>query len=322
MTGTPPTGAADAGHPLLPPYLLLTLSSLFWSGNFVVGRAIRGEIPPVGLNFWRWVIALAILLPFTAPGLWRNRNALRRHWKLLLALGVTGVSAFNSFVYLALQSTLAINAVLLLAATPLAIVAVSWLLFRDTITWAAGAGMAASALGVVTVVSRGDPAFLGEIAFNPGDLWILLAVPTWAVYSVLLKHRPAELPPLTLLGATVSIGVVMLLPVYLLTVAAGARMQMDDPAAYAALLYVAVFASVLAFICWNQGVREVGPNRAGVFINLMPVFAAGLAIVFLGERIAPYHAVAAVLVFGGIILAGRGRAGAVRPATPTVGKRE
>lgn len=320
MTGAPPAEAARTGHPLLSPYLLLTLSSLFWSGNFVVGRAIRGDIPPISLGFWRWLIALAILLPFTAPGIWRYRAVLRRHWKLMLALGVTGVSAFNSFVYLALQSTLALNAVLLLAATPLAIVAVSWLMFRDTVSWTAGLGMVASVLGVVTVVSRGDPALLADIAVNRGDLWMLLAVPTWAVYSVLLKHRPAELPPLTLLGATVSIGVLALLPVYLLTVAAGARMQLDPPA-IAALLYVALFASVLAFICWNQGVREVGPNRAGVFINLMPVFAAILAIIFLGERIAPYHAVAAVLVFGGIILAGRGQGGAVRPATPTVGKR-
>ena len=303
------------GIPFASPYVLLTLSSLFWSGNFVVGRAIRADLPPIGMNFWRWVIALAILLPFAAPGIWRYRRTLWRHWKLMLALGVLGISAFNSFVYLALQSTLAINAVLLVACTPLAIVAVSWLLFRDRVSLAAAGGMIASLLGVVVVVSRGDPTLLAEIAFNPGDLWMLLAVATWSLYSVLLKHRPAELPPLALLGATIIIGLTVLLPVYVLTIEAGARIEVTG-ASIAALVYVALFASVLAYICWNQGVREVGPNRAGVFINLMPVFAAILAVVFLGERIAPYHGVAAVLVFGGIVLAGRGTAKTERPADP------
>lgn len=287
------------------PYLLLTLASLFWSGNFVVGRAIREDIPPIGLSFWRWVIALAILLPFTAHGVWKHRAELRRHWKMMLALGLTGVAAFNSLVYVALQSTLALNAVLLVAVTPLAIAAVSWAAFRDTVSRAAGVGMVISILGVAVVVSRGDPMLLAEIALNPGDLWLLLAIGCWAVYSVLLKRRPAAVPPLTLLAATVMVGVVALLPVYLLTVMGGARIDWHWES-LAALFYVAVFASILAFLCWNRGVREVGPNRAGVFINLMPVFGAFLAVLFLGERIAAYHAVAAMLVFGGVVLAGRG----------------
>ena len=313
-------GASRSGSPPISPYLLLTLSALFWSGNFIVGRAIREDISPIGLNFWRWVIAFAVLLPFAAPGLWQHRAILLRHWKLMLAFGVLGVTGFNSFVYLALQSTLAINAVLLVAVTPLTIVATSWLLFRDRVSWAAAFGLMASVLGVVIVVSRGDPALLAEIAFNPGDLWMLLAVATWSVYSVLLKHRPAELPPLTLLGATMIVGLVVLLPIYLFTLGEGIGIQLSGES-LAALIYVALFASVLAYICWNQGVREVGPNRAGVFINLMPVFGAILAVVFLGERIAPYHAVAAVLVFGGIILAGRGAAKVERPAAPA-GRRD
>lgn len=303
---------------VMSPYLLLTFSALFWSGNFVVGRAIRDTIPPIELNFWRWAIALAILLPFAAPGLWRDRYILRRHWTLLLALGVAGIAAFNSLLYVGLQSTYVLNAVLLAAVTPLAIAAGSWLAFRDTISWPAAAGMGASLLGVAVVVSRGDPMRLAEIAFNPGDLWVLLAVAAWTLYSVLLKRRPAELPPLTLLATTVIIGLVALFPLYALSLARGARMEVTGES-MAALLYVAVFASILAYLCWNRGVREVGPSRAGVFLNLMPVFGAVLAVIFLGERIAPYHAVAAALVFGGILLAGRGRG---EPSQPREGRRQ
>ena len=302
-----PASPTERGGPwFLSPYLLLSLTSLFWAGNFVVGRAVRDAVPPIGLAFWRWVIALAILLPFVAGGLWRYRAVMRREWRILIMLGVTGVGAFHSFVYLALQSTQAVNAVLFLATTPLVIIAISWAAFGDRIGWAGAAGAAASLAGAVLVIARGDLDVLLALRFNPGDLWMLCAVPTWAVYSVCLKRRPQDLPPLLLLAATMIVGTLAILPAYIWEYASGDRIRLDAGAVLA-LAYVAVFASIVAYVCWNRGVKEVGPNRAGVFINLMPVFAALLAIAFLGERIAVYHLMAAVLVFAGVVLISRDR---------------
>jgi drug/metabolite transporter (DMT)-like permease len=301
-------GGTDGGRTpwYVSPYLLLSLTSLFWAGNFIVGRAVRDAVPPIGLAFWRWVIALAILLPFVAGGLWRYRGVVRREWRILLALGVTGVGAFHSFVYLALQSTQAINAVLFLATTPLVIIAISWAAFGDRIGWAGAVGAIASMAGVVVVIARGDPRVLLALRVNPGDLWMLGAVPTWAIYSVCLKRRPQDLPPLILLAVTMVVGTLAVLPVYVWEHAAGYRFDLD-PGALLGLAYVATFASIVAYVCWNRGVKEVGPNRAGVFINLIPVFAALLAIVFLGERVAAYHLVAAALVFAGVVLINRER---------------
>ncbi len=300
------TGTGRAGMPQLLPYALLTLTVLFWAGNFIVGRAVRYDVAPVSLAFWRWVVALALLLPVAGPDLWRCRMVVVRHWRLLALLGLTGITGFHLCVYIALQSTQAVNAALYLATTPLAIVVVAWAMFGDRIAARAGIGIAASMAGAAVVVTRGDPAVVLHLQFNIGDLWMLLAVPLWALYSVLLKHRPATLPPLALLTATMAFGLMPLTLLYLWRAGQGEAMAWTVDSA-AAVAYVAVCASVIAYICWNHGVREVGPTRAGVFINLIPVFAAVLAVVFLDERIAGYHLVGAALVFGGLLLVSRGR---------------
>ena len=304
-----PVGRSEAGRQraswrdwLTSPYLLLTGTALFWSGNFIAGRAGRAELPPFALNFWRWTLALAILMALTAGPLWRYRSVIRRHWRLILGLGAVGIVAFHGFTYTALQTTEAINAVLVLSATPMAIVVVAWLMFRDTITARTAFGIVVAMAGAVTVIARGDVAVLLGLQANPGDLWMLAAALSWAVYSVLLKRRPEELPPLVLLTATVLVGVVLQLPIYLYTLAAGQRI-VPTVSSIATIVYVAVFASVLAYIFWNRGVREVGPSRAGVFIHLMPLFSAILAVVFLGERIAWYHLAGGGLIVLGIAMA-------------------
>lgn len=304
-----PVGRSETGRQraswrdwLTSPYLLLTGTALFWSGNFIAGRAGRAELPPFALNFWRWTLALAILMALTAGPLWHYRSAIRRHWRLILGLGAVGIVAFHGFTYTALQTTEAINAVLVLSATPMAIVVVAWLMFRDTITARTAVGIVVAMAGAVTVIARGDVAVLLGLQANPGDLWMLAAALSWAVYSVLLKRRPEELPPLVLLTATVLVGVVLQLPIYLYTLAAGQRI-VPTVSSIATIVYVAVFASVLAYIFWNRGVREVGPSRAGVFIHLMPLFSAILAVVFLGERIAWYHLAGGGLIVLGIAMA-------------------
>jgi len=289
---------------LTSPYLLLTLAALFWSTNMVVGRAARDLIPPIAFNFWRWALALLILLPFCGRDLVRHRALILRHWRILGALALTGMAIFHSLIYLGLSLSPAINALLLFATSPLFFVLLAWLLTGERITPGQALGIAVSLAGAALVIARGELGILLGLRFAPGDLWLLAGVILWALYSVLLRRRPAGLPPLVLLSATVLIALLLLVPVYGLEVWSGARLQLSA-ASLASLAYVALFPSVVAYIFWNRGVREVGPNAAGVTLQLMPVFGALLAVAFLGERLAGYHWLGGGLVLSGILLAWR-----------------
>jgi drug/metabolite transporter (DMT)-like permease len=288
------------------PYLLLALAVLFWAGNFVVGRAAREVVPPIAFNFWRWTVALLVLLPFAWSELGRHWAAVLREWRILAGLGLSGITVFHSAVYLGLSSAEAINGALYFATSPLFFVLLAWLLLGDRIRGAQALGIAASIVGALLVIGRGDPRILLGLQFGRGDLWLVLSVVVWALYSVLLKRRPAELPPLALLTAIIGYGLILLLPLYGAELWSG-RTVAVGPASLASLAYVALFPSVIAYVCWNRGVREVGPSQAGLFMPLLPVFSAALAVPFLGERLAWYHCVGAVLVMAGILLA-RGRA--------------
>jgi drug/metabolite transporter (DMT)-like permease len=286
------------------PYLLLALAVLFWAGNIVVGRAEREVLPPIAFNFWRWALAFAILLPFALRDLVLARGVIRREWKILVLLAATGITTFHSAIYIGLSQAPAINGALYFATSPLFFVLLTRLLFGERIRLRQGLGIALSMVGAATVIARGDLATLLGLRLAVGDLWLLLAVAIWALYSVLLQRRPADLPPLALLAAIIAIGLVLLLPLYALELAAGRHITLGLESVLS-IGYVSLFASVIAYIFWNRGVREVGPNPAGVMLNLMPVFAAALAIAFLGERLEPYHWLGAGLVLAGILLARR-----------------
>ncbi len=301
MESEPPPRASILRRTLASPYLLLTGSSLFWAGNFVVGRAIRGEISPIALSFWRWVIALLILLPFSFSLLRQHRAQLLAEWNLVALLGATGVAGFQAFSYQGLTLTTAINGLLLVTLTPIFIAALSWLLFRDRLTARQALGIVVSLLGALVVIARGNAAAVAAIRFNPGDLWMIGAVVLWAIYSVLLKRRPVSLPLFPLSVAAVIAGLLVLLPFYVAEVAARVPIVLDSQNLLA-LLYIGIFPSAVALNLWNKGVAAIGPNRAGMFLHLMPLFGAILAVLFLGERIALYHLVGALLVFAGIAL--------------------
>ncbi len=288
------------------PHLLLMGAAFFWAGNFIVGRALRGDIPPVSLNVWRWTIALIILLPLSFAHLRQYHLLLAEQWKLIVGLGATGIAAFHTCVYVALTTTPAVNALLFLSTAPVVIALLSWLAFGETATLRQGLGILISLLGALVLIARGNSTTLMSLRFNPGDLWMLIAVPMWAIYSVLLKRRPSQVPQLALLTASVIVGLVLLLPLYLWQVGRGETMVMTG-ANMLGLLYIAVCASVIAFLCWNRGVAEIGPVKAGLFIHLMPVFGAILAVVFLGEAVAFYQIFGAVLVFSGIALTNQRR---------------
>ena len=286
------------------PYLLLALANLFWAGNWVVGRALRDAFGPVTLNFSRWAIAAVVLLPFALPQLAGKGALLRRNAGLLAALVITGVVLFQSLVYLGLRSTTAVNAVLLNCTLPLFMLVCSWVLERERATMGQVVGMLISFAGVAVILVRGELGDLLKLRFYPGDALILLAMPMWGIYSVLLKRWPRELwgtgfmlvlalagmPPL-LLGAAFEV--------------AGAAPIHATPAALAGVLYVGLFASVGAFICWNRGVVAVGANAAGFSLPLLPAFGTVLAIVFLGEELRPFHWVGFGTILLGVFVATR-----------------
>lgn len=286
------------------PYLLLIWAAFFWSANMVVGRGARDLIPPIAFNFWRWALALLILLPFTWRGLVRERALILREWRILGALALTGITVFHSFIYLGLSLSPAINGLLLFATSPLFFVLLAWLMIGERIALGQALGVVASIAGAALVIARGDLDVLLGLRFAPGDLWLLAGVILWALYTVLLRHRPAGLPPLVLLTATIALALLLLLPLYALELWSGARLQLTGES-LASLAYVALFPSVVAYIFWNRGVREVGPNAAGVTLQLMPVFGALLAAAFLGERLAGHHWLGGALVLSGILLAWR-----------------
>ncbi len=283
------------------PYLLLVLTTLFWSGNFVISRGMHTEIPPLALSFWRWLFALVILVFFALPHLYRQRRIVRRHLGFICIQGVLGVAAFNSLIYMAVQSTTAINAVLVNSCIPVLIAVCSWVMFKEVMHPRQCLGVLVSLVGVTLIISRGEPGSLLELDFNRGDLLVLLAALVWSLYSTNLKRYPPELHPFAYLLSIVIAGLVCISPMYAIELAQGQTFQFNG-STFLSILYVAVFASVLAFIFWNRAVRTVGANKAGPFIHLMPVFSSILAMIFLGERMYGYHLAGIGLIFAGIAL--------------------
>lgn len=279
----------------------LVLAALFWSGNFIAGRALGGTIAPLQLNVIRWVLCLALLLPLTLPALWRHRTALRASWRLILALGVTGIAAFHTMVYQALTLTPAVNALLILSLAPVvtAVAGSLWNGYRPVPSQVAGLGV--SALGAGVILFFGNPGARAGF-LDLGTLWMLGAIVVWAAYSLLLRHRPRDLPQDVTLAASVIVGLCIMAPLLAL--------QGTEPvpltfATISAVLYIAVFASLLGFLLWSAGLSRIGPERAGQFLHLMPVFGTVLAVILLNETLRPAHGIGALMAGFGIVLVNR-----------------
>ena len=285
-------------------FLLLAMSSLMWSGNWVTGRALRDAFDPVTLNFSRWAIAVIVLAPFALPGLKGTWPLIRRHLGLLALLAFTGVALFQSLIYLGLRTTTAINGVLINSSLPLVIVLCSWAIERERATSRQIAGMLLSLVGILVIVSRGELANLLHLELHAGDAWILLAMPVWGIYSVLLKRRPPELGGMALLFVLSVLGVLMLLPLFAFGLLTAPPAWPTAPQA-AGILYMGIAASVIAFMCWNKGVAVVGANAAGVTVHLLPAFGTILAILFLGETFGAFHAAGIATILAGVVLATR-----------------
>ena len=283
------------------PYLLLTLTTLFWSGNMVIGRAIRDDVPPLSLAFWRWAIALALTLPLALPHLRTQWPQLKRGWKQVVILGLLGVGCYNTLAYIALQYTAATNAVLLNSFIPIATIALSWAFLKKHLHGIEWLGVLFSFVGVATIVSRGSLDTLAGLSLNVGDLWMLAAVLTWALYTIGLQWRPAGVHPMLMLAAFTVVGLLALAPAYAWEIAQGKSIHLNT-GSLAGIAYTGVFPGFLGYIFYNRAVAEVGASKASLFIHLMPVFGTVLSAIFLNEIPHAYHYAGIALIFAGIYL--------------------
>ena len=285
------------------PYLLLSLTSLFWAGNTVLGRFIAGHVPPITLSFIRWSGAFLILLPFAARHLARDWPTIRNHAGRMVLLAFTGFSVYNTLAYYGLQYTTAINGLLLQSIAPLFVALWSFVLFRDRLTLRQAAGICVSLAGVVVIVCHGSLDILFGIAFNRGDLVFVVALLIYAYYAAMLRTRP-PMHPLSFLAFGIGGGAVLLVPAMILEIAAGRTMVLDAESVFS-FAFVCIFPSLLGYLFLNRGIELIGANRAAPFIHLVPVFGSVLAIALLGEQFQLYHAVGYGLVFTGITVATR-----------------
>lgn len=283
------------------PYLLLTLTTLFWSGNMVLGRAIRDDVPPLSLAFWRWSIALALTLPLALPHLRTQWPLLKQGWKAIVVLGLLGVGGYNTLAYIALQYTTATNAALLNSFIPVATIALSWAFLKKHLHGIEWIGVLLSLSGVVAIVSRGDLAVLAGLSPNVGDLWMLVAVFTWALYTIGLQWRPSGVHPMLMLAAFTVVGLLALAPAYAWEIAQG-RLITLSAGSLAGIAYAGLLPGFLGYIFYNRAVAEVGANKASLFIHLMPVFGTLLSAILLDEIPHVYHYVGIALIFSGIYL--------------------
>ena len=285
------------------PYLLLSLTSLFWAGNIVLARHVGDHLPPITLTTIRWFGVFLILLPFAWPHLKRDWPVLRAHLPLMLLLSAIGFAFNNAISYWALQYTQALNALLIQSSGPLFVALWSLILFGVRLTGAQLAGIAISLAGVLTILLRGDFGALAGIAFNKGDVMFGASLVSFALYSALMPRRPVT-HQLSLISFTTFCGALMLLPFAVWEYSTGAVLKFDF-LTLATLAYVLIFPSTLAYLFFNRGIALIGPNRAAPFFHLVPVFGSAMAILLLGEQPRLFHLVGYALVLAGVVIASR-----------------
>lgn len=285
------------------PYFLLAIAPLCWAGNIVLARGVVHIIPPVSLAFWRWTIASLLLLPFAWMNAKQDWPLFIRHWKMIFFLSLVGISGFNTLLYIAVHTTTAINGALIQTTMPAAIILISLIAFKEKVSRLQSLGVGLCVLGACLVVLRGRFSTFFDLSFVEGDFVMLAAVLLYALYSVFLRRKP-PMHLLSFLLYTFATGALGLLPLYLWELiyrpAFALRFNVVS-----SILYVATFPSIVAFFCWNWGVEQIGANRAGLFVNLIPVFASLMAVAWLGESIKAFHLIGMLFIFGGMVLFNR-----------------
>ena len=286
-------------------YLFLFLSVLFWAGNFIVGKyASYYQIPPFSLNFYRWFFAWLILLPFTYKEIISKKNYILENYKFYILLGITSVTIFNSIVYYSLNFTQVISGVLMISTIPVMLMFISSILKIERTNIFQILGVICSFVGVILIITKANLDLLVNLDFNKGDLTMVVAMLSWATYSALLKKRKHELSQLSLLEVIITFGLIFLIPIYITEYSLGFEITLNKPFILV-LIYVVLFPGLAAFICWIKGISLIGPNRSGVFLHLMPILSALMAMIIFKEKFMLYHLLGAFFILSGIILSNR-----------------
>ena len=286
-------------------YLFLVLATFCWSGNFIVGKfATVYEIPPLTLNVFRWISVWFILVPFTYKEIFENIPYIKKNWLVISFMGVITISTFNSVVYFALNYTQVINAVLMLSAIPAATIVLSSLMKIEETNIFQLLGLVLSIIGIGSIISNGDIQKIISLDFNKGDMWMLVCVITWSLYSTLLKKNNFKLSQFTLIQLMVSVGILFLIPQFFYEKSIGLETNFNI-SFFIILFYVVMFPALAAYYCWQKGIEIVGPNRATMFIQLMPLLSAVLAILIFQETFELYHFIGASFILSGIYLSNK-----------------
>ena len=281
-------------------FILLILASFFWSGNFFTGKfAFNNNLSPFKLSFFRWLLALIVLMPFTIKDIIRDFNIYIKDIKLMFFIAIFGVTIFNSFTYISLKTTLVINSSLMASITPVLIIGFSWLIFKTKTTYLQFIGIFLSLFGAFCIVLKGNIFNLFNLYFTPGDIWMFLAVFAWGLYSVLLKKINSKLKQLATLEVIIAIGLVFIFPFYFLE-SLNDNFFPNKEIDFIMIFYVAIFGGIVSFFCWNKGVSIIGANKASLFLHLIPVFSSIWAILFLNENFSFYHLFGAIFIILGI----------------------
>ncbi len=292
-------------QPNLLAYIFLLLTVTFWAGNFIVGKyASLYEVPPFSLNFYRWFFAWLILAPFTLPEIIKKKEYILKNYKLFIILGVTSITIFNSIVYYSLNFTQVISGVLMISTIPVMIMFFSSILKIEKTNVFQIIGVILSFLGVIIIITKANFEILKNLDFNKGDITMVVAMFSWALYSTLLKRQKYELSQISLLQVVISFGLIFLIPVYFIEYQVGFRIDLDKPFILI-LLYVVLLPGLASFILWIKGISMIGANRSGVFLHLMPIFSAIMAMIFFNEKFMFYHILGACFIVTGILLSNR-----------------
>ncbi len=286
-------------------YLLLILTTIFWSGNFIVGKAASFyQIPPFTLNFYRWFFASLILIPFTYKEIFNERKYIIDNFGLFIILGFTSITIFNSIVYYSLYFTQVITGLLMISTIPVWIILISFILNIEKTNSFQIIGVVCSLVGVIIIITKIDLNIIINLNFNKGDISMVIAMFAWAIFSILLKKKKHEISQLALLQVVIFCGLILLTPIYLMEMKFGNVLELKKPF-YLILAYVIFFPGIFAFLFWIKGISIIGANRAGVFLHLMPIIGAIMAIVIFKEKFMYYHLIGAIFIIVGITLSNK-----------------
>jgi drug/metabolite transporter (DMT)-like permease len=286
-------------------YIFLFLATLFWSGNFLVGKfASQYQIPPFSLNFYRWLFAWLILAPFTIQEILKKKNHILENYKYYTILGITSVTIFNSIVYYSLNFTQVISGVLMISTIPVMIIFISSILKIEKTNIFQILGVSCSFIGVILIITKANFEILINLDFNKGDITMVFGMLSWATYSALLKKKKHELSPLSLLEVVISFGFIFLIPIYFIEYQMGYIIN-PDKNFFIILFYVVLFPGLASFIFWIKGVALIGANRSGVFLHMMPILSAIMAMIIFDEKFMFYHMLGAIFILIGILLSNR-----------------